>query len=149
MHLSDLLSVKIILASQSPRRLQLLKQMGFEVVTTKIEVEEKAKEGLQDFELAEHLAKKPCLHFADRKRQCVGNGRHFGVRKRATARKTLRQTAGNALPQNTERQRTPSNHGLHNQKPPPRNNIPLCCKGLFPYFEQRRDELLHRLLSTF
>lgn len=57
MHLSDLLSVKIILASQSPRRLQLLKQMGFEVVTTKIEVEEKAKEGLQDFELAEHLAK--------------------------------------------------------------------------------------------
>ena len=57
MHLSDLLSVKIILASQSPRRLQLLKQMGFEVVTTKIEVEEKAEEGLQDFELAEHLAK--------------------------------------------------------------------------------------------
>ena len=56
MHLSDLLSVKIILASQSPRRLQLLKQMGFEVVTTKIEVEEKAEEGLQDFELAEHLA---------------------------------------------------------------------------------------------
>lgn len=57
MHLSDLLSVKIILASQSPRRLQLLKQMGFEVVTTKIEVEEKAEEELQDFELAEHLAK--------------------------------------------------------------------------------------------
>ena len=57
MHLSDLLSVKIILASQSPRRLQLLKQMGFEVVTTKIEVEEKAEEGLQDFELAEYLAK--------------------------------------------------------------------------------------------
>ena len=45
MHLSDLLSVKIILASQSPRRLQLLKQMGFEVDTTKIEVEEKAEEG--------------------------------------------------------------------------------------------------------
>ena len=57
MHLSDVLSVKIILASQSPRRLQLLKQMGFEVVTTKIEAEEKAKEALKAFELAEHLAK--------------------------------------------------------------------------------------------
>ena len=40
MSLSNLLSTKIVLASKSPRRKQLLEQMGFEVLVDAIDIEE-------------------------------------------------------------------------------------------------------------
>lgn len=56
MSLSDILSTHIILASKSPRRLQLLRQMGFEVETVGIEVEEITDEDLENHEKAEQLS---------------------------------------------------------------------------------------------
>lgn len=56
MGLSKVLSAHIILASKSPRRLQLLRQMGFEVETVEIEVEEITDEDLEDYKKAEQLS---------------------------------------------------------------------------------------------
>ncbi len=56
MGLSKVLSAHIILASKSPRRLQLLQQMGFEVETVEIDVEEITDEDLEDYKKAEQLS---------------------------------------------------------------------------------------------
>lgn len=56
MGLSKVLSAHIILASKSPRRLQLLRQMGFEVETVEIDVEEITDEDLEDYKKAEQLS---------------------------------------------------------------------------------------------
>lgn len=56
MSLSDLLSTKIILASKSPRRKQLLEQMGFEVVVDSVDIEETFPPNLDVEDVAEYLA---------------------------------------------------------------------------------------------
>lgn len=56
MGLSKVLSAHLILASKSPRRLQLLQQMGFEVETVEIDVEEITDEDLEDYKKAEQLS---------------------------------------------------------------------------------------------
>ena len=56
MGLSKVLSAHIILASKSPRRLQLLRHMGFEVETVEIDVEEITDEDLEDYKKAEQLS---------------------------------------------------------------------------------------------
>ncbi|MBR5253959.1 MAG: septum formation protein Maf [Bacteroidales bacterium] len=58
MSLSDLLSIKIILASKSPRRKQLLEQMGFDVVVEPIDIKESFPESIAVDEVAEFLAVK-------------------------------------------------------------------------------------------
>lgn len=60
MSLSKLLSTKIILASKSPRRKQLLEQMGFNVQIETIDVEENFPNDLDIDEVAEYLAIKKC-----------------------------------------------------------------------------------------
>ena len=56
MSLSNLLSTKIVLASKSPRRKQLLEQMGFEVIVDAIDIEELFPEDLDIECVAEYLA---------------------------------------------------------------------------------------------
>lgn len=56
MSLSDLLSTKIILASKSPRRKQLLEQMGFEVEVETIDVNEDYPKDIDINFVAEYLA---------------------------------------------------------------------------------------------
>ena len=56
MSLSNLLSTKIVLASKSPRRKQLLEQMGFEVIVDAIDIEELFPENLDIECVAEYLA---------------------------------------------------------------------------------------------
>ena len=56
MSLSDLLSTKIILASKSPRRKQLLEQMGFEVVVDSVDIEETFPPNLDVEDVAEYFA---------------------------------------------------------------------------------------------
>ncbi len=56
MQLSKVLSTHIILASQSPRRLQLLQQMGFQVETVSLDVVETVNEDLPDWKIAEELS---------------------------------------------------------------------------------------------
>jgi len=56
MHLSNLLSTNIILASKSPRRKQLLEQMGFKVRVESIDVEETFPENIEIDYVAEYLA---------------------------------------------------------------------------------------------
>lgn len=58
MNLSDLLSTKIILASKSPRRKQLLEQMGFEVAVEPIDIEESFPDNIEIDDVAEYLAVK-------------------------------------------------------------------------------------------
>lgn len=58
MSLSKLLSTKIILASKSPRRKQLLEQMGFDVFVEPIDVEETFPENIDIEDIAEYLAMK-------------------------------------------------------------------------------------------
>ena len=60
MSLSKLLSTKIILASKSPRRKQLLEQMGFNVQIETVDVEENFPNNLDIDEVAEYLAIKKC-----------------------------------------------------------------------------------------
>ncbi len=63
MTLSELLSLRILLASQSPRRLQLLQQIGFEVETIKVEVEEKVDLSLPDYAMTRQLAEQKNLGY--------------------------------------------------------------------------------------
>ena len=55
MSLSKLLSTKIILASKSPRRKQLLEQMGFNVQIETIDVEENFPNDLDIDEIVNEL----------------------------------------------------------------------------------------------
>lgn len=63
MSLSDLLSTKIILASKSPRRKQLLEQMGFEVVVDSVDIEETFPPNLDVEDVAEYLAIKKLKNY--------------------------------------------------------------------------------------
>ncbi|MBQ5872731.1 MAG: septum formation protein Maf [Bacteroidales bacterium] len=63
MSLSDLLSIKIILASKSPRRKQLLEQMGFEVVVDSVDIEETFPPNLDVEDVAEYLAIKKSKNY--------------------------------------------------------------------------------------
>lgn len=63
MSLSDLLSTKIILASKSPRRKQLLEQMGFEVVVDSVDIEETFPLNLDVEDVAEYLAIKKSKNY--------------------------------------------------------------------------------------
>ncbi|MBO5843369.1 MAG: septum formation protein Maf [Bacteroidales bacterium] len=63
MSLSDLLSTKIILASKSPRRKQLLEQMGFEVVVDSVDIEETFPPNLDVEDVAEYLAIKKSKNY--------------------------------------------------------------------------------------
>lgn len=54
--LSDVFDYRIVLASKSPRRLQLIKQMGFSVITKKIDVNEDYSQEIDYRMVAEHLA---------------------------------------------------------------------------------------------
>lgn len=56
MSLSDILSLRMLLASQSPRRRQLLEQMGFTVELVNVSTEEVFDASLEDYAIAEHLA---------------------------------------------------------------------------------------------
>jgi septum formation protein len=56
MNLSDLLSTNIILASKSPRRKQLLEQMGFNVKVESIDIQETFPESVEIDDVAEYLA---------------------------------------------------------------------------------------------
>ncbi|MCK9163934.1 MAG: Maf family protein, partial [Bacteroidales bacterium] len=56
--LNDILKKKIILASKSPRRLQLIQQMGFNVEISNIDVEENYPQDMQYDKIAEFLALK-------------------------------------------------------------------------------------------
>lgn len=60
--LNELLNKKIILASKSPRRLQLIKQMGFSVEIRNSDVEEDYPENIQYDKIAEYLALKKLMH---------------------------------------------------------------------------------------
>lgn len=57
-NLNDILKKKIILASKSPRRLQLIQQMGFNVELSNIDVEEDYPQDIQYDKIAEFLALK-------------------------------------------------------------------------------------------
>lgn len=61
--LNELLNKKIILASKSPRRLQLIKQMGFSVEIHNSDVEEDYPENIQYDKIAEYLAIKKANGF--------------------------------------------------------------------------------------
>ncbi|MBQ5891299.1 MAG: septum formation protein Maf [Bacteroidales bacterium] len=63
MSISDLLSTKIILASKSPRRKQLLEQMGFEVVVDSVDIEETFPPNLDVEDVAEYLAIKKSKNY--------------------------------------------------------------------------------------
>ena len=63
MSLSDLLSTKIILASKSPRRKQLLEHMGFEVVVDSVDIEETFPPNLDVEDVAEYLAIKKSKNY--------------------------------------------------------------------------------------
>ncbi len=63
MDLQRLLSLRILLASQSPRRLQLLQQMGFGVERVNVEVEERLDLSLADYEMTLRLAKQKSLAY--------------------------------------------------------------------------------------
>ncbi len=56
MNLSETLSLRLLLASQSPRRKQLLEQMGFKVEVVNVQAEEIFDPALADYAIAEHLA---------------------------------------------------------------------------------------------
>lgn len=56
MNLSEILSLRLLLASQSPRRRQLLEQMGFNVEIVNVKAEEVFDSSLADYAIAEHLA---------------------------------------------------------------------------------------------
>jgi len=62
-NLNELFSYKIILASKSPRRLKLLKQMGFDVELRDVYVEESYPEELSYNNIAEYLAIKKAEGF--------------------------------------------------------------------------------------
>lgn len=63
MDLERLLSLRILLASKSPRRLQLLEQMGFAVERVKVEVEESLDLTLPDYEMTLRLAEQKSLAY--------------------------------------------------------------------------------------
>lgn len=66
MDLSKLLSTKIILASKSPRRKQLIQQMGFtNVVIEPIDVEESFPKNIEISKVAEYLAVKKSEHYTN------------------------------------------------------------------------------------
>ena len=56
MNLSEMLSLRLLLGSQSSRRKQLLEQMGFKVEIVNINAEEVFDASLADYAIAEHLA---------------------------------------------------------------------------------------------
>lgn len=56
--------MKIILASQSPRRRELLGKMGLEFTTKSPEIDEEAITGLPAVELVKALSREKCLHIA-------------------------------------------------------------------------------------
>lgn len=62
-NLNEIFQYKIILASKSPRRLQLIKQMGFEVGVRTINVEEVYPKEIPYNNIAEYLAKKKAEGF--------------------------------------------------------------------------------------
>lgn len=62
-NLSNILDYKILLASKSPRRLELIKQMGFEVETCPIDVEEDYPLDLDFRIIPEYLAEKKAKSF--------------------------------------------------------------------------------------
>lgn len=62
-NLNEIFQYKIILASKSPRRLQLIKQMGFEVGVRTINVEETYPKEISYNNIAEYLAKKKAEGF--------------------------------------------------------------------------------------
>jgi septum formation protein len=63
MNLSDLLSTNIILASKSPRRKQLLEQMGFNVKVEPIDIQETFPESVEIDDVAEYLAIKKSKNY--------------------------------------------------------------------------------------
>jgi septum formation protein len=63
MNLSDLLSTNIILASKSPRRKQLLEQMGFNVKVEPIDIQENFPESVEIDDVAEYLAIKKSKNY--------------------------------------------------------------------------------------
>lgn len=62
-NLNEIFQYKIILASKSPRRLQLIKQMGFEVGVRTINVEEVYPKEIPYNNIAEYLAQKKAEGF--------------------------------------------------------------------------------------
>lgn len=56
MNLSEMLSLRLLLASQSPRRKQLLERMGFNVEIVNVKAEEVFDSSLADYAIAEYLA---------------------------------------------------------------------------------------------
>lgn len=62
-NLNEIFQYKIILASKSPRRLQLIKQMGFEVGVRTINVEEVYPKEITYNNIAEYLAQKKAEGF--------------------------------------------------------------------------------------
>lgn len=62
-NLSNILDYKILLASKSPRRLELIKQMGFEVETCPIDVDEDYPLDLDYRIIPEYLAEKKAKGF--------------------------------------------------------------------------------------
>lgn len=62
-NLSNILDYKILLASKSPRRLELIKQMGFEVETCPIDVDEDYPLDLEYRIIPEYLAEKKAKGF--------------------------------------------------------------------------------------
>ena len=56
--------MKIVLASQSPRRRELLGKMGLEFTTKSPEIDEEAITGLPAVELVKALSREKCLHIA-------------------------------------------------------------------------------------
>ncbi|MFA7081036.1 MAG: Maf family nucleotide pyrophosphatase [Bacteroidales bacterium] len=62
-NLNDILTKKIILASKSPRRFQLIQQMGFDVEISNIDVEEDYPQDMQFDKIAEFLALKKANAF--------------------------------------------------------------------------------------
>ena len=62
-NLSNILDYKILLASKSPRRLELIKQMGFEVETFPIDVDEDYPLDLDYRIIPEYLAEKKAKGF--------------------------------------------------------------------------------------
>ena len=56
--------MKIVLASQSPRRRELLGKMGLEFTTKSPEIDEEAITGLPAVELVKTLSREKCLHIA-------------------------------------------------------------------------------------
>jgi septum formation protein len=63
--LENLLNCKIILASRSPRRRQLLQELGLEFTSVHAEVDESIPAGMDPDQIAIFLAEKKADHFSD------------------------------------------------------------------------------------